>query len=94
MIGDGNPPSLFAGDCLELLLSALAAVGLEPAAVGKVTVAFVPELGAAKDLARAGGCEVVFSNVHSHCGPGLDKGGIGGFGYKIQIPIAPAENKL
>ena len=39
----------------KLPLGALAAVGLELAAVGEATIASVSESGAANDLARAGG---------------------------------------
>jgi hypothetical protein len=90
----GDPPSLFAGDFSELLPGALTAFGQEPAAVGMVTIASVFEPAAAYDHARAGGREVVFSHVNSHCDSGPDKGRIGGFNYKIQILFAFAKNEF
>lgn len=56
-----HTPLLLAGDLPELLFRALAAVGLETAAQGKVTVAQFAQFLAAEYLAQAMGDEVVFS---------------------------------
>ena len=61
-----HAPRFLAGDLPELLYRALAAVGLETTTQGKVTVALVAQLIAAKDLAQADGCEIIFSDIHAH----------------------------
>ena len=57
---------LFARDLPELLFCALATVGLKTTTEGKVSVALIAQLFAAKDLARANGREVVFTNINSY----------------------------
>lgn len=56
----------FARDLPELLLCALATVGLKTATEGKVSVALIAQMFAAKDLARTYGREIVFTDINTY----------------------------
>ena len=68
-----DAPRLFAGDLPELLFRALAAVGLKTPTQGKIPIALIAQVLAAKNLARADGSEVVFPDIHPYDGAGCHR---------------------
>ena len=89
-----DTPHLLAGDLPELLFRALAAVGLETAAQGKVTVALVAQMLAAEDLAQAVGGELVFSNIHAHHGAGCHGLHVAGLDDEVKKPLPLTKYQL
>lgn len=81
-----HAPPLSAGDPPELLPCALAAVGLKAATQGKVSLAPMAQRLTAKDLARTGGGEGVFSDVHAHHRAGWPQRRIVGFHDEVEVP--------
>jgi len=94
VVNVGNASPLFAGDPPQLLFGALAAVGLQATTKGKVAVALVAQFPAAPHLARAGGSEVVFSDIHAHDGAGCDGIRILRFDDEVEVPAPLAINQL
>jgi hypothetical protein len=90
----GNASPLFARDLPQLLFGALAAVGLQTTTKGKVAVALVAQFPAAPYLARAGGSEIVLSDIHAHDGAGCDWIRIFRFDDEIEVPAPLATNQL
>jgi len=90
----GNASPLFARDLPQLLFGALAAVGLQTTTKSKVAVALVAQFPAAPYLARAGGSEIVFSDIHAHDGAGCDWIRIFRFDDEIEVPAPLATNQL
>jgi hypothetical protein len=89
-----NTSPLFARDLPKLLFGALAAVGLKTSAKGKVLVAPMAQLPAAPYLARAGGSEIVFSDIHPHHGAGCDGFSLFRLDDEVEIPPSLATNQL
>ena len=89
-----DTPHLLAGDLPELLFRALAAVGLETAAQGKVSVTLIAQLLATEDLAQTVGGEVVFSDIHAHHGAECHRFLVARFDDEVEEPLALAKHQF
>jgi hypothetical protein len=89
MVDVADMPLLPARDSLQLPFGSAAAVGLEPATLGKVSIPVMPEFAATKDLAGTGGGEIVFPDIQAH-GQHARKGlgsGRSNTRFKYQVPL-------
>lgn len=85
---------LLARDLPQLLFCALAAVGLETAQ-GKVSVAYITQSAAAKDLAQTDGGQVVFAHIHAHHRAGCNRGNLAvAFNDEVEIPTPLAQHQF
>lgn len=93
VIDMANMPLLTPGDSLKLTSGGLATVGLEAAAMGKVTISMMSKFFAPKDLAGTGGGERVFAHVNTENTAAGSGGTIGEIEDKIEIPNALADDQ-
>jgi hypothetical protein len=89
-----HAPPLLAGDLPELLPGALAAVGLETRTQSKVSIAPMAQALPAPDLARTGGGEGVFSDIHAHHETRGACWRVNGFHHEVKEPLPIPKNQL
>ncbi|MCX8049208.1 MAG: hypothetical protein N3A55_06070 [Methylohalobius sp.] len=95
VVNVADTPRLLARDLPQLLFCALAAVGLETATQGKVSIAHITQSAAAKDLAQTDGGEVVFAYIHAHHWAGCNGGNlVVAFNGEVEIPAPLAQHQL